>query len=96
MFNHVEFAKFITDLSDNLGVDSTQVKIHILEGVENSPTTVYTVEVDFRKLCNISYSSTDFMLVCNKYNMNGVLFFNRTGTVTFSLSPIKSFKSNNT
>jgi hypothetical protein len=92
MINHFEFAKFITDLSDNLGVDSTQVQIHILESVNNSPTTVYTVEVECLKLCIDSYSSTDFMVVCNKYNMNGVLFFNRTGTVTFSLSPIKEIR----
>lgn len=93
MFSHIELAKFISELSSSLDIDSTQVRIHILESVNNLPTVVYTVEVECTKLCNISYSSTDFMVVCNKYNMNGVIFFNRTGTVTFSLSPIKELQS---
>jgi hypothetical protein len=92
MFNHIELAKFLSELSSSLDIDSTNIRIHILESVNNLPTVVYTVDVECSKLCNISYSSTDFMVVCNKYNMNGVLFFNRTGTVTFSLSPIKEIR----
>lgn len=67
----------------SLGCDVDKIKI----GLDEIVGMVFTVTVSPASLGESNFSDTDFRLFCERNDLNGVIFFNKNGSATFSMTP---------
>ncbi len=73
----------ILEIEKHIGIPAAGLKFD----PEESCGIVITGKVDVSALGEGNYSDSDFKLFCERNDLNGVIFFNRDGTVTFSMAP---------
>jgi hypothetical protein len=67
----------------SLGCAIDKIKI----GLDEIVGMVFTVTVSPASLGESNFSDTDFRLFCERNDLNGVIFFNKNGSATFSMTP---------
>jgi hypothetical protein len=86
------------EISTHFGVGYNEIKFDIIEDLDEKLNLVITVKEATSSLGERHYSSCDFQTFCEQSNLTGMIFFNKDGCVTFSMTPlpvVKVAKSDN-